>query len=173
MHKLDFSEKLNEKPSYFIYKIWEGFFHNNLHRCDYYYNQFLDGYQLQFGKEWDNMDEDNLQSCPKFHTIRSKTGLLTEDCELQLVINKGTPNEFTFSPTLYVRSIQQIWIINEPEGFGFTVNIDGIIRTDALIEQLAINDGFENLEAFKTYFKQKMINGSYSGFIIHWTNLKY
>lgn len=173
MQKIDFIEKLNEKPSYFIYKIWEGFFRNNLHRCDYYYNQFLDGYQLQFGKEWDNMDEDNLQSCPKFHTIRSKTRLLTEDCELQLVINKGTSNEFTFTPTLYVRSIQQIWIINEPEGFGFTVNIDGIIRTDALIEQLAINDGFESLEAFKTYFKQKMINGSYSGFIIHWTNLKY
>ena len=173
MQKIDFIEKLNAKPSYFIYKIWEGFFHNNLHRCDYYYNQFLDGYQLQFGKEWDNMDEDNLQSCPKFHTIRSKTGLLTEDCELQLVINKGTSNEFTFTPTLYVRSIQQIWMINEPEGFGFTVNIDGIIRTDALIEQLAINDGFESLEAFKTYFKQKMINGSYSGYVIHWTNLKY
>ena len=173
MQKIDFIEKLNAKPSYFIYKIWEGFFHNNLHRCDYYYNQFLDGYQLQFGKEWDNMDEDNLQSCPKFHTIRSKTGLLTEDCELQLVINKGTSNEFTFTPTLYVRSIQQIWMINEPEGFGFTVNIDGIIRTDALIEQLAINDGFESLEAFKTYFKQKMINGSYFGYVIHWTNLKY
>ena len=64
-------------------------------------------------------------------------------------------------------------MINEPEGFGFTVNIDGIIRTDALIEQLAINDGFESLEAFKTYFKQKMINGSYEGFIIHWTRIKY
>lgn len=119
------------------------------------------------------MDDDNLQICPKYHTIRSKTDLLTEDCEAQLVINKGTAKEFTFTPTLYVRSIQQIWIINEPEGLGFTVNIDGIIRNDTQIEQLAINDGFESLNAFKTYFKQKMINGSYSGFIIHWTRLKY
>ena len=175
MQKIDFTETINEKPSYFIYKIWEGFFREEIPRCEYYFHLFSDAYREQFGKDWDEMEDNVRIDCAKYHTIRRKLGTLQEDSEVVLVVNKGKFNEFIFTPTLFVHSIQQIYIIDEdePEGFGFTVNIDGYIKTEAQIEQLALNDGFESLEAFKTYFKSKMINGSYEGKIIHWTKLKY
>lgn len=43
-------------------------------------------------------------------------------------------------------------------------------------ERVAINDGFENFEAFEKWWKPvlaKLVNFHFSGKIIHWTDLRY
>ena len=67
------------------------------------------------------------------------------------------------------KSVQNIEIINPTEYLNHTIiKIDGRQLTMEEMQQLAWNDGFENLAAFQFYF-----NEDYTGKIIHWTDLIY
>lgn len=80
---------------------------------------------------------------------------------------------FKFAPVIKcvrVQSIDIIWtdpdqaVLPKPLIF-----IDQVWVCDEKIKQaLAVNDGFESLQAFYAWFNQ-----DFSGQIIHWTNLKY
>ncbi len=86
---------------------------------------------------------------------------------------------FRFAPVLPVVRVQKIEIkwIPLPIPLGERrpwVRIDGknIFTIDHFItdemNQLALNDGFDNVQDFFVYF-----NEDFTGKIIHWTDLKY
>lgn len=179
---LGFTETINGKPNFFIEKIWEGFLLNQFTGFDYveYFNQ----YQKKFEKNWDGgSGEVRDQFKPKLHTIRRdehnrwKAGM-----DIHMVINNRTKDRFQFAPVVKCVSVQKIEIkynqyMGEPIPI---VIIDSIEYTydpyfqfsDSesleVIRELAINDGFDSVEDFFTYF-----NTDFKGKIIHWTDLKY
>jgi hypothetical protein len=61
-------------------------------------------------------------------------------------------------------------------GLGMEVFIDGVKLTKRQKEVLAKQDGFENFDAFETYFTtvlQSKPNYHATFKLIHWTNFKY
>lgn len=109
---------------------------------------------------------------PKHHTIRHdaknrwKAGNL-----IHFVINNRTPQRFQFSPVVEVKSVQEIFIKYEfPNNKDFKPNvfIDNQLLDIKQVYELAINDGFDSVDDFFSWFKD-----DFTGKIIHWTNLKY
>ena len=49
-----------------------------------------------------------------------------------------------------------------------TIKVDGRELSKVDIERVSINDGFETMDDFWTFF-----NEPYQGMIIHWTDTKY
>ena len=67
------------------------------------------------------------------------------------------------------KSIQEIEIIRTSDYLNeIIVKIDGRILNQDEVQQLAWNDGFDNLIDFWIWF-----HNGFKGKIIHWTNLKY
>jgi len=166
---LAFSQQLNKIPTYFVEKIQEGLLKNNLITLD----SFLDIRHSYFSKN--NIENWNFNDIPeKIHTIREdnnnrwKAGNL-----IHFVINNRTPNRYQFAPVLKCVSTQKVVIkyFYNPETEAFdlpTVFIDTEPMFYDQLKELAINDGFENTEAFFNYF-----NKDWKGKIIHWTDKKY
>lgn len=88
--------------------------------------------------------------------------------DIHFVVGNRTPHRYQFAPITTCKSKQEIEIT---PGFylGETVvKIDGRKLSFAEMQKLAWNDGFSNFAEFAIYF-----NEGFSGYIIHWTNLKY
>ena len=165
---LSFKTKINGKPSLFIEKIWEGFFRNDF--FDGKDTEFINCYELhkeKFGETWDELPAEERLEFPKIHTIRKdeknrwKTGVM-----IDFFINTRQKNMFRFAPRVPVVSVQMIGIYHLEKSI--EVCVDGTYLFPFEIEELAINDGFENVEEFFEYF-----NETFHGKIIHWTNFKY
>jgi hypothetical protein len=174
--KLEFTRRfpaglknLSLKPTYFIDKI---------SRCLVVTNQlkaidfcgFYDSYKYKFDKSYD-LDETET---PKLHTIRRNLfNKWQETSEIEFCINRNSEDEFQFAPTTSIIALQFIRIsyneadcekaCSEPAIYIDEKPID--LKT---LSALAVNDGFENVVDFLTYF-----NTNFTGIIIHWTNLKY
>jgi len=163
--KLSFSTKIEDKPNYFLEKIWKGILqeHPNLE------NTYLD-YQRRhldkFGCFWDG---DNYREFlnPKIHTIRRDVNKQwKKGMTINLVININENDEFQFAPVLKCQNTQNVQI--DYSNFVITgpaVFVDYELYTNDQLEVLAINDGFTGSEEFFQYF-----NADFNGTLIHWTN---
>lgn len=117
---------------------------------------------------------------PKKHTIREDSkNRWKAGCLIHFFINNQRPNMFRFAPVVEVVSVQRINIFKcapvytpytyktEKNGT-FQVEIDGMCLNVEKLIKLSINDGFDTLDDFFSYFKD-----GFSGKLIHWTNIKY
>ena len=153
---LSFKTKINDKPTFFVEKIHSGLLQNGV--TDF------DGISFENG----NFDVQKLTSSePKLHTIRTdeknrwKTGVL-----IDFFINARQKNMFRFAPRIPVISTQFIGIYHLEKSI--EIAVDGVYLFPSEIEELALNDGFENVEDFFNYF-----NEDFHGKIIHWTDIIY
>jgi hypothetical protein len=160
---------LSLKPTYFIDKI---------SRCLVVTNQlkaidfcgFYDSYKYKFDKSYD-LDETET---PKLHTIRRDVfNKWKNTSEIKFFINVNLEEEFQFAPIVPLVSAQSIRISYHEEDFEKACSEPAIYIDEKPIDletlsALAVNDGFENIVDFLTYF-----NTNFTGVIIHWTNLKY
>lgn len=164
---LGFSIKIKGKPTYFVEKIWRGL------------NLGIGGYQVEFEKRRDWLIKLNKlkhvsknADISKIHTIREdKRNRWKVGNDIHFVINNRTKNRFQFAPVLKVKSIQKIFIHVDKglsSGLYRFVKIDNRQLSNQEIEDLAINDGFENIKDFFDWF-----NEDFEGKIIHWTNYTY
>lgn len=124
--------------------------------------------------------EDSMKDVTKkIHTIRrDKSKRWKVGNKIHFVINNRTPKRYQFAPVVLVKSIQDITITEMlmtqtaycvvSNDKIFKVEIDGRILHKKEVEQLAINDGFESVDAFFEYF-----NEDFKGRLINWTNYKY
>lgn len=78
---------------------------------------------------------------------------------------------FRFAPVLPVVRVQKIEIVYD-KVFGKNLHpnvlIDNVRLQLMRLDELALNDGFNNVQDFFAYF-----NEDFTGKLIHWTNLKY
>lgn len=158
---LSFRTKINGKPSFFVEKIWAGL---EGHSVDAFY------YEAKKTGKYDFRD--NWTMKPKIHTIREdKSDRWQEGKIIDFFINNRTKNAFRFAPRLPVISTQTIFMSKDYDG-GIVISIDAKILDDRDKERLAINDGFENYQAFHDYFYPQL-NDNFTGKIIHWTDFRY
>lgn len=175
---LSFTEKIKEKPTYFIDKIWYGFLFRKDDLCDKnqdYHQKYIE----KFGDNWDSRDFHHNEKYEKLHTIRKDTSNRWKaGNDIHFCINVRTKNQFQFAPTIKCVSTQLIWI----KSFEKKVLVENYINDDKTIPDnfywkelqadevynLIKNDGFDTEDDFWNYF-----NKGFAGKIIHWTNLKY
>ena len=125
--------------------------------------------------DYQNVD-DCLSACdastPKLHTIRvDQNKRWKPGMKIHFKIWTGKPYKsktFDFAPLTECVSIQEIRIEHDTSNLWPPVYIDNKLMSIGQIEKLAINDGFNDLRHFYSYF-----NENFTGRIIHWTNLKY
>ncbi|PHQ27869.1 hypothetical protein [Leeuwenhoekiella nanhaiensis] len=173
---LAFSQKLNDKPTYFVEKIWEGFLRSDQFQdCDETYHRYMRAHKVLFGKHWDWIPEkEPRMKSGKLHTIRrDEKDRWKAGNKIHFVINNRTADRFQFAPVAECKAIQYIEISYDEllcEKFSSepAVFVDGEPLNISQIEELAINDGFKNTMEFFQYF-----DNDFSGKIIHWTDLIY
>ena len=107
---------------------------------------------------------------PKLHTIR-RTARMKEGTKLSLRVWTGLPYrspQRAFMETVCT-GVQKIHIWHDSFG-GRHVVIDDRdeFLTDDQVKALALNDGFENVDQFFSWF-----GWDFTGYIIHWHDLKY
>jgi len=173
---LSFSQIINKKPNYFVDKIWNGFIKNDLATISDYQN-YRDTYNNDFNKDF---GENLVCSKPKIHTIREdNNNRWKAGNDVHFVINNRSSNRFQFAPIIKCVSVQSIEIRSmlmtaseysfiSNEGVIFIVEIDGKRLRRSEIKSLAINDGFDTIQDFFSYF-----NKDFTGKLINWTDLKY
>lgn len=164
---LGFSTQVDEKPTYFVEKIWQSF-------PDEFTIDNFDDF------EWDDnytFHDDAVQFIAKVHTIRrDKNNLWKKGRIIDFFINVRKKTMFRFAPVLPVVSTQNfqvVWYdrtdtVWEFPHLKYAVRVDKRRLEPKEIETLAQNDGFDSVEDFLHYF-----NEDFKGKIIHWTDLKY
>lgn len=107
---------------------------------------------------------------PKLHTIRAGSRWKAGDI-LHMAYGVRTKNYQQFNkgiPELErVKSVQKIEIIRDPY-FGCIIQVDNRQLGMAEIVDLITNDGFESPDDFLKWFSK-----DFTGYLIHWTDLKY
>jgi hypothetical protein len=169
---LGFKTQINGKPTYFVEKIWEGFFKG-----------VKINYQgLEIGKK--ALPENYIINThkPKIHTIREdKNNRWKPGTMIDFFINVRKKDMYRFAPRIPVLSTQKIEIIwlNEIRSLELSklapkrLNYVEVIVDDNVLEFeemkiLSLNDGFDTIEEFFEYF-----NENFKGKIIHWTDKRY
>ncbi len=112
---------------------------------------------------------------PKRHTIRfDEKDMWHAGRNIHMVVKNRTPRRYQFAPLVPCVSTQRIEIKYSVDYDEFPmVFIDNtaihLIDDHAkILTELAVNDGFDDIDAFFNYF-----NKDFTGKIIHWTDLKY
>ncbi len=175
---LPFKTSINGKPTNFVEKIIVGLYRNGI-------IDDLAG-RIAVKKYFDFIKKPIPELClyksiPKIHTIREdkherwKVGNI-----IDFYINNRTKQAFRFAPRIPVVNVQEIkiyWFGNSRELiFSKTSNkydnVEVVIDNKSLsikeIERLVMNDGFDNVADFFSYF-----NEDFKGKIIHWTKINY
>lgn len=163
---------LSGKRTFFTNKIVTGLWKTHSKKMNKYIsskkipNNMLDNLSLF-------VYEENLS--PKIHTIRRDLkNRWKAGNDIHFYINVRTKNQFQFAPVVKVKSIQKIEISyhfdHGRSGLERWTNIliDGVELDKKECENLAVNDGFEDLDDFFNWFDE-----DFTGKIIHWTDLKY
>lgn len=164
---LPFSQQFDGKPTFFIYKIWNGLINERVFTYSDY-NKYLKKYDKRFKKLWDVPEPaSDLMPIIKLHTMREDVAnRYKAGCKLHMYVNNRQKTAFNFIPELFCTSTQTCTIryINDtPE-----IHVDGRRLLCFEIKRLAYNDGFDSVESFFKWF-----NKDWTGKIIHWTSLKY
>lgn len=158
---LPFSTQLNGKPTYFVERI-----HKSFRLKEVYMKAAIDP-SLHYPNNYNFIVKDKL--LPKLHTIREdKNDRWKVGAKIDFFINCRQKNMFRFAPVLPVVSIQKIEIIHAEFMNDLIIKIDNKILNTEEMQQLAYNDGFENLFKFIMYFKE-----DFTGKLIHWTDYVY
>lgn len=169
------------QPNYFVPKIWKSLLNG----------VWMNAYD--FSEKFKTLSDEDAKKInevkSKSHTIRKdESNRWKPDMDIHFVINNRTKDRFQFVPVIKCVSVQKIEIVWRDGGLipGRTANVfidntkeigrynekDKIwrdrVKVDRSLEALAINDGFESVEDFFSYF-----NTDFTGKIIHWTDLKY
>lgn len=112
---------------------------------------------------------DKIMNETKIHTIREdKTNRWQQGVKIHFATGVRTKNYNCFDEGVCA-STQSIEIIRMSDYLNETVvKIDGRVLDQTEVQQLAWNDGFENLAEFWLWFSD-----SFKGKIIHWTDYKY
>lgn len=158
---LPFSTQLNGRPTFFVEKIHKAFRLKELNM-----KAAIDP-QIHYTPDYNFFLKNKCHH--KIHTIREdkkdrwKPGIL-----IDFFINCRQKNMFRFAPRIPVVSVQKFQIIQINSSVTAEVFINNICLTSSEVQELALNDGFDTVEAFFEYF-----NEDYVGKIIHWTNFKY
>ena len=159
-----FFDKEKQKPTFFMEKIYRLMLWNsdeiksfaNVIKSDISRTVFFD-------------KEISFNSQPKIHTISADfKNRWQVGRKIHAVYNNRQKNQFQFAPTFTVKGIQTIeikWIMPPCQ---ITVKIDNKLLSLKDIQRLAINDGFENLGEFTSWF-----NTDFKGKIIHFTDFIY
>lgn len=165
--QLNFTTHINGKPNYFVEKILNGLIYSGFINEIKHHHLKIDLYK--------KTGEQNFIWGPKIHTIRKdEKQRFKPGINLHLVINPYSKTKrLQFAPLIKCTSIQKIhisfWYNTDTEEFTTPlILVDDKELNKKQMQQLAINDGFDTLEDFLTYFK-----GGFVGKIIHWTNFKY
>ena len=105
----------------------------------------------------------------KKHTLREDPhNRWKQGIKMHMATGVRTKNYNQFNEDV-CKSTQKIEIIRTSDYLNETiVKVDGRKLTEPEIQQLAWNDGFDNLVSFWLWFDKGFI-----GKIIHWTDLKY
>lgn len=106
----------------------------------------------------------------KIHTIRKdKHGRWKPGMKIHFATGVRTRfyNQFWYG---YCKSVQKIEILWTHK-FGLMVDIDGNLFAGKGLEEIAKNDGFDNVHEFIVWFLPKP--GVFEGKLIHWTNKIY
>ena len=168
---LAFSQKLNDRPTYFVEKILQGLQNVNNINWDVlnpYYSKVL----LKTKNEFRLPDQ--LYIKPKIHTIRKdETNRWKIGNDIHFVINDRTSNRIQFAPIVKCTFTQSIkihyWYNPVTQQFDKpSVYIGNKELKTSQINALAINDGFNNRAEFFEYF-----SSDFTGTLIHWTNFLY
>lgn len=155
------------KPTYFVEKILAGLLEDNQtdstlwdHLDEYY------SYAIDRGNDVKSVQD----VIPKLHTIREdKNNKWKVGNKIHFCINNRTPDRLQFAPVILIKSIQEIEIIYNSLGTPFVyIGESPWWLNELQIEKLARNDGFKNIQDFFKWF-----NKDFSGYILHWSNLKY
>ncbi|WP_346237746.1 hypothetical protein ABDK00_001550 [Niabella insulamsoli] len=180
--------QLAGQPTHFVEKIWEGlFFHEVLPSDDLeeLHLKFIKDHRVKFGKAWDSIPDDSpLLKYPKIHTIREAgSDRWRPGVNIDFFINSRKKDMSRFAPIVPCRSTQRFYMLKEPMGldkndnvndWGVFFKIDDKILDYKEAEELALNDGFDSLDAFCQYFDPLLEPTKPKPFtLIHWTNLKY
>lgn len=109
----------------------------------------------------------------KLHTIREdKNNSWCDGKLIHLCINNRRPNYFRFAPIVKCVSTQSFEVKKVSDTGDvfkdFIVWVDNVFLTPDAIKQLAINDGFNDVNDFHCYFQS-----DFKGKIIHWTDKRY
>lgn len=149
---------LIDSRTFFVEKILIGLLKNSLiRRIDYV--DILEEFRSRFNRNWDVKPD--LRA--KLHTIRrDEKNKWHAGRKIHFLINSRTKDRFQFGPVVECVHVQSIEIVNS------SVVVDGKVLSNEKLYELAINDGFETVLDFLTYFQH-----GFRGKIIHWTNLKY
>lgn len=159
-------QHMSKQPTYFVEKVWKSLLK---------YGVRINASEfVEFGKRLPEEVSDGIMTAiPKRHTIRRDQYNKWHPGKLiHPVINNRSKDRFQFTPVLKCVSTQSIEILwKDVDGFKTptpTIYVDGkwIVGKDLI--DLAINDGFDNITDFFSWFKT-----DFKGKIIHWTNLKY
>jgi len=156
---LPFSLIINGKKNDFIAKIWRSLLQ---------VNQENDVETSAFFEKLSEEDQVKIDLVkPKLHTIRrDQSDLWKKGMDIEPVVSDDSPSQFQFAPTMKCLGIQIISI--ERKEAEIMVTLDDKILSFEEVKNLAVNDGFDNLEDFYAYFDY-----SFKGKLIHWTELKY
>lgn len=170
---LPFKTQINDKPTFFIEKIWQSF--PDDFTIDHFDDFSFESYYL--------FNDDAVDFNAKLHTMREdKNDRWKTGNKIDFFINARQKDMFRFAPVLPVIDIQKVEIIWHGEGIRVVnIYIDGECyvqnyapdfntsrQREERMQQLATNDGFDNITDFLNYF-----NKNFKGKIIHWTNFKY
>jgi len=115
-----------------------------------------------------SINDDTFTILPKHHTIR-RSGRVKKGMKLSMRIWTGVPyrsaqDEFAKGECTGTQKIH-IW---QDHFGGRHVVIDEKMLTDDEIVKLAINDGFDNINQFFSWF-----GWEFEGTIIHWAGIMY
>lgn len=163
---LSFSTKFpSGDPTYFIEKINDGIISMDKGFKHEVWEKERE-YSSMFGF---NLRELDVLSSFKIHTIRRdlkdrwKVGN-----DIHFVINNRTKDRFQFAPILKVKKIQTIEIQRGFAKSHLKIWIDNKSLSIEEMNELALNDGFKNLDHFLEWFSE-----DFKGKIIHWTDFSY
>lgn len=185
---LAFSTKIEGKPTYFVGKIWKSIIDSQettpslilavVLLAKHAVRAHNNNIKFIEKKEWSQSG-----ITPKIHTIRKdKSNRWEKGRDIHFVINNRTKDRFQFAPVIKCTHIDLITIEYKKEFMFPFIWIrepgqkNGGLRLDprehfiyiSELSELALNDGFENWEAFLRYF-----NEDFEGKIIHWTKFNY
>lgn len=183
---LAFSQEIDNKPTFFVEKIWESILRNGV---EVNVHDFISTCKKSLVLNYVIGTHH-----PKIHTIRKdESNRWKPGRDIHMVINDRTPERYQFAPLIQCASIQYIkinwfdkgesdipcstYIIQEEHKDGelieweipiaVWIDDDNLLSTQE-VESLAINDGFDSIEDFFAYFSE-----DFKGKIIHWTNQRY
>lgn len=113
----------------------------------------------------------------KLHTLRlDPKNRWAKDKSIQMATGIRTPNYSCFKNDV-CKSVQILYFMYNPESKHLTISLEGGKPfTEIVKRELALNDGFENYEAFVEWFAPLLIYEPYFSQqfkLIHWTDKQY